>query len=101
MDFNSIQSSCHGRVYDKIECICHTNDVHLHGRVSIIPYFCVKYNSKLHKMRISFHTLGCKLNYSETSQLRDQYEKLGHEIVPFGNETDAVIINTCTVTENA
>ena len=52
-------------------------------------------------MRISFHTLGCKLNYSETSQLRDQYQKLGHDIVPFGNETDAVIINTCTVTENA
>lgn len=52
-------------------------------------------------MRISFHTLGCKLNYSETSQLRDQFEKLGHEIVPFGNTTDAVIINTCTVTENA
>lgn len=52
-------------------------------------------------MRISFHTLGCKLNYSETSQLRDQYEKLGYEIVPFGNDTDAVIINTCTVTENA
>ncbi len=52
-------------------------------------------------MKISFHTLGCKLNYSETSQLRDQYEKLGHEIVPFGDVTDAVIINTCTVTENA
>lgn len=52
-------------------------------------------------MKISFHTLGCKLNYSETSQLRDQYEKLGHEIVPFGDLTDAVIINTCTVTENA
>jgi threonylcarbamoyladenosine tRNA methylthiotransferase MtaB len=52
-------------------------------------------------MKISFHTLGCKLNYSETSQLRDQYEKLGHEIVPFGDSTDAVIINTCTVTENA
>lgn len=52
-------------------------------------------------MRISFHTLGCKLNYSETSQLRDQYQKLGYDIVPFGNETDAVIINTCTVTENA
>ena len=52
-------------------------------------------------MKISFHTLGCKLNYSETSQLRDQYEKLGHEIVPFGDRTDAVIINTCTVTENA
>lgn len=52
-------------------------------------------------MKISFHTLGCKLNYSETSQLRDQYEKLGHEIVPFGDKTDAVIINTCTVTEHA
>ena len=52
-------------------------------------------------MRISFHTLGCKLNYSETSQLRDQFEKSGHEIVPFGSMADAVIINTCTVTENA
>ena len=52
-------------------------------------------------MKIAFHTLGCKLNYSETSQLREEYEQLGFTIVNFGEDTDAVIINTCTVTENA
>jgi threonylcarbamoyladenosine tRNA methylthiotransferase MtaB len=52
-------------------------------------------------MNISFYTLGCKLNYAETSQLREQFEKLGHNIVDFGEPTDAVLINTCTVTENA
>lgn len=52
-------------------------------------------------MKISFYTLGCKLNYSETSQLQGQFEALGHEVVPFGEHADAVVINTCTVTENA
>mgnify|MGYP000866604762 FL=1 len=52
-------------------------------------------------MNISFYTLGCKLNYAETSTLREQFEKAGHSIVEFGEPTDAVIINTCTVTENA
>jgi threonylcarbamoyladenosine tRNA methylthiotransferase MtaB len=52
-------------------------------------------------MNISFYTLGCKLNYAETSQLREQFEKLGHTVVDFGEPTDAVLINTCTVTENA
>lgn len=52
-------------------------------------------------MNISFYTLGCKLNYAETSTLREQFESAGHSIVEFGEPTDAVIINTCTVTENA
>ncbi len=52
-------------------------------------------------MNISFYTLGCKLNYAETSTLREQFENAGHSIVEFGEPTDAVIINTCTVTENA
>jgi len=52
-------------------------------------------------MNISFYTLGCKLNYAETSTLREQFESAGHSIVEFGKPTDAVIINTCTVTENA
>lgn len=52
-------------------------------------------------MNISFYTLGCKLNYSETSTLREQFESAGHSIVDFGEPTNAVIINTCTVTENA
>jgi threonylcarbamoyladenosine tRNA methylthiotransferase MtaB len=52
-------------------------------------------------MKVSFFTLGCKLNYAETSQLREQFEQAGHTIVEFGQPSDAVIINTCTVTENA
>lgn len=52
-------------------------------------------------MRISFHTLGCKQNYAESSHIREQFEKAGHSIVDFGEECDAVLINTCTVTENA
>lgn len=52
-------------------------------------------------MNVSFYTLGCKLNYAETSQLHSIFERDGHTIVPFGQPTDAVIINTCTVTENA
>jgi threonylcarbamoyladenosine tRNA methylthiotransferase MtaB len=52
-------------------------------------------------MNVSFYTLGCKLNYAETSQLQHIFEQAGHAVVPFGEPTDAVIINTCTVTENA
>jgi threonylcarbamoyladenosine tRNA methylthiotransferase MtaB len=52
-------------------------------------------------MNVSFYTLGCKLNYAETSQLQHVFEQAGHAVVPFGDPTDAVIINTCTVTNNA
>jgi len=52
-------------------------------------------------MKISFFTLGCKQNYAETSHIREQFEKNGSTIVDFGEPCDAVLINTCTVTENA
>lgn len=54
----------------------------------------------MHK-RVAFHTLGCKLNYSETSTIQRQFEDLGYRVVPFGEETDVIVVNTCTVTENA
>lgn len=54
----------------------------------------------MHK-RVAFHTLGCKLNISETSTLQRRFEDLGYQVVPFGSETDVIVINTCTVTENA
>lgn len=52
-------------------------------------------------MNVSFYTLGCKLNYAETSQLQHVFRQAGHTVVPFGEPSEAVIINTCTVTENA
>lgn len=50
---------------------------------------------------VSFHTLGCKLNFTETSTVSREFEVRGYEIVPFGKPADVVVINTCTVTEEA
>jgi threonylcarbamoyladenosine tRNA methylthiotransferase MtaB len=52
-------------------------------------------------MRIAVHTLGCKLNYSETSRLCDDLVSGGHVIVPFDEPADVVLLNTCSVTEQA
>ncbi len=52
-------------------------------------------------MKISYYNIGCKLNFAELSTIRKELEKRGHETVNFGSNEDAVIINTCTVTNNA
>lgn len=51
--------------------------------------------------RVSFYTLGCKLNYSETSTIARQFEEGGYTVVPQREEADICIINTCSVTDNA
>ena len=51
--------------------------------------------------KVAFHTLGCKLNYSETSSIGEQFLGHGFEIVDFNDSADVYIINTCTVTANA
>ena len=50
---------------------------------------------------VAFHTLGCKLNFSETSTLSRQLEQNGFEKKDFGEKADVYVINTCSVTENA
>ena len=51
--------------------------------------------------RASLHTLGCRLNQSETNIVREKLEARGYEIVPFGAPAELGIINTCTVTNEA
>ncbi len=51
--------------------------------------------------RVSFHTLGCKLNYSETSTLARQFAEGGFVRVGVSEQTDICVINTCSVTEHA
>lgn len=51
--------------------------------------------------KIAFHTLGCKLNFSETSTLSRQMEKEGFEKTAFDGLADVYVINTCSVTDNA
>jgi threonylcarbamoyladenosine tRNA methylthiotransferase MtaB len=50
---------------------------------------------------VAFHTLGCKLNFSETSALSRLLGQEGFEQREFNDEADVYVINTCSVTENA
>ena len=51
--------------------------------------------------KVAFYTLGCKLNFSETSTLARLFEEGGYAKVDFEENPDVFIINTCSVTENA
>ena len=51
--------------------------------------------------RIAFHTLGCKLNFSETATISRDFLHHGFEKVDYKDTADIYILNTCTVTENA
>ena len=53
------------------------------------------------KKKVAFHTLGCKLNFSETATIASQMEAADFEKVPFDSKADVYVINTCSVTENA
>ena len=52
-------------------------------------------------MKIAFTTLGCKLNYAETSTYECAFKAAGWEVVGWNEEADAYLINTCAVTETA
>ncbi len=53
------------------------------------------------KQRVAFHTLGCKLNFSESSAIARQFEEGGFVRVSSNEEADIYIINSCSVTESA
>lgn len=50
---------------------------------------------------MAFYTLGCKLNFSETSTISRSFQERGYKKVDFTDKPDVFIINTCSVTENA
>jgi len=51
--------------------------------------------------KVAFYTLGCKLNFSETSTIGRSFEDAGYAKVSFDDTPDIYVINTCSVTENA
>ncbi len=53
------------------------------------------------KKKVAFHTLGCKLNFSETSTIARGFVEEGFDRVTFSEVADMYVINTCSVTENA
>ncbi len=52
-------------------------------------------------LKVSFHTLGCKVNFAETSTIGRQFLDRGFEVVGSGEPCDVVVLNTCSVTERA
>jgi threonylcarbamoyladenosine tRNA methylthiotransferase MtaB len=51
--------------------------------------------------KVAFHTLGCRLNFSESGSIAQGFVDRGYEVVDFGNPADVVFLNTCTVTDGA
>jgi threonylcarbamoyladenosine tRNA methylthiotransferase MtaB len=72
-------------------------------RSFIFAYLMLFYFFKLFlNMRsVSIHTLGCKLNYSESSFIAKQFTDKGIELRQFGEKSDIFVLNTCTVTSHA
>ncbi|MFZ4714652.1 MAG: tRNA (N(6)-L-threonylcarbamoyladenosine(37)-C(2))-methylthiotransferase MtaB [Bacteriovoracaceae bacterium] len=56
---------------------------------------------ELTNKKVSFHTLGCRLNMSETGSIAQGFVDRGYDIVEFGETADVVFLNTCTVTDSA
>ncbi|WP_166334933.1 tRNA (N(6)-L-threonylcarbamoyladenosine(37)-C(2))-methylthiotransferase MtaB [Sphingobacterium chungjuense] len=51
--------------------------------------------------KVAFYTLGCKLNFSETSSIGRLFKDAGYDTTPFNSQADVYVINTCSVTDNA
>ncbi len=51
--------------------------------------------------KITFKTLGCRLNQFETDSLASQFHRNGYQLVDFGEQADVVVVNTCTVTNQS
>jgi threonylcarbamoyladenosine tRNA methylthiotransferase MtaB len=51
--------------------------------------------------KVAFYTLGCKLNFSETSSIARLFEQQGYQKTDFNDAPDIFVINTCSVTDNA
>lgn len=49
-------------------------------------------------MKVAIYTLGCKVNQYETQAMEQTLRSRGHEVVPFSQEADAYVVNTCSVT---
>lgn len=63
----------------------------------LFMYFCQIIMNK----KVAFYTLGCKLNYSETSSIGRVFKDAGYETTAFNSAADVYVINTCSVTEHA
>src|SRR6266550_1403792 len=55
----------------------------------------------MHKIKVAFYTIGCKLNFAESSSISRKFSNKIFEIISFKETSDIYVINTCSVTETA
>jgi threonylcarbamoyladenosine tRNA methylthiotransferase MtaB len=65
------------------------------------PLHAALYNLRLMSKRASLHSLGCRLNQAETSVMESQLRRRGYTVVDWGEPTDLLVVNTCSVTAEA
>src|ERR1041384_1921916 len=65
------------------------------------PLQAALYNARFMGKRASLPTLGCRLNQAETSVLECQLRRRGYTVVAWGEPTDLLVVNTCSVTAEA
>ncbi len=53
------------------------------------------------KAKVSFYTIGCRLNQAETAVLQQSFKEHGYQVVEYPQPADVIVINTCTVTEKS
>lgn len=64
-------------------------------------FACCKFKVMEPQKKVAFYTLGCKLNFSETSTIARRFQVEGFTRVDFSEKADIYVINTCSVTDNA
>ncbi len=74
-----------------------------YNTIAIILYALLRLIKKdsMTTKKVAYYTLGCKLNYSETSSISRLLKESGFEKVAFQDQADVYVINTCSVTDNA
>ena len=61
----------------------------------------LQFKKNINFIKVAFHTLGCKVNFSETSTISREFTSSHYQVVSFTSFADLYVINTCSVTENA
>ncbi len=82
-------------IYD-IACLIHNEKVNIRDF-----RLCGTDSPVFMRKKVAFYTLGCKLNFSETSTIARSFDNEGFDRVDFSESADIYVINTCSVTENA
>ena len=87
--------------FDLLQIKCNSGKYNPNVLKNKISYLRIFAGAMAEPKTIAFHTLGCKLNYSETSSISRIMEKEGYEKKTFTDLADVYVINTCSVTDNA